>query len=96
MEWSDIAGRVDPAASLWAWAWSRFPSLVHDGLPGVNETYEVRVTLRDGSSLEGYPDNRRTVGGRLALLCRSDDDPGRFVEAEPVSIDEIAYVDRLD
>jgi hypothetical protein len=94
-EWGDIAGRVDANATLWAWAWSRFPDLVHEDLPGVNETYEARITLRDGSTIAGYPDNRQTVSGRLVLLCRADADPDRFEESRPISIDEIASVERL-
>lgn len=91
-EWGDIAGRVDPAGTLWTWAWGRFPNLVHEGLPGVNETYPVRVTLRDGSSLTGYPDSRRSEQGRLVLVAT---DAGRDLsELGPFSIDEIASVAR--
>src|SRR5687767_6788549 len=45
MDWGDIAGRVDAEATLWTWAWGRFPELVHEGLSGVSETREVRVQL---------------------------------------------------
>lgn len=95
-EWGDIAGRVDPQATLWSWAWSRFPALVSEGLAGINETHEICVALRNGESFEGYPDNRQSTGGRLVLLCRSHADPGRFEESRPISIDEIATVERLD
>ncbi len=95
-EWGDIAGRVDAASTLWSWAWSRFPQLVHPELPGVNETHEVRITRRDGSSVRGFPDNRLTLGGKLVLL--SGGQPGRreFVESEPISIDDIESVERTD
>ena len=71
-EWTDIAGRADPDTTLWTWAWQRFPELVHEGLPGVNETLQVRVTLNDGRSFIGFPDGRRSkrgwrFGGRCGL-----------------------------
>ncbi|MEX0703672.1 MAG: hypothetical protein WD069_16365, partial [Planctomycetales bacterium] len=82
-EWQDIAGRVDPQATLWTWAWGRFPDLVHEGIAGVDETAAVRVRLRDGSSHEGYPDNRLSRAGRLVLLTETG-------ESGPLSIDDIA------
>ena len=94
-EWSDVAGRADTAATLWTWAWGRFPALVHLELPGVNETHEVRVMLRDGSTLVGFPDNRQSVSGRLVLLCRREPGARDFVESAPILIDEIASVERL-
>ena len=94
-EWGDIAGRADPAATLWTWAWGRFPALVHEELPGVNETHEVGVTLRDGSTLVGFPDNRRSVSGRLVLLCRRDSGLRDFEESAPILIDGIASVVRV-
>ncbi|MDX1968012.1 MAG: antibiotic biosynthesis monooxygenase, partial [Planctomycetaceae bacterium] len=36
-EWVDIAGKADPEKTLWAWAWNRFPDLVHADL-GIDET----------------------------------------------------------
>ena len=45
-EWNDIAGKVDADRTLWLWAWSRFPCLYVDGLGGLEESWEVRVTLR--------------------------------------------------
>src|SRR5688572_22456133 len=56
MEWGDIAGRVDENATLWTWAWGRFPDLVYEGLSGVNETREVQVTLKTGEMATGFPD----------------------------------------
>jgi hypothetical protein len=92
LEWSDIAGRVDPEATLWTWAWSRFPDLVHEGIAGVNETCQVRVELRDGTTVVGYPDARQSRQGRLVLLSATG--PGRLEEHGPYTIDEVASVSR--
>lgn len=94
LEWADIAGKVDPQSTLWTWAWSRFPQLVHEPLPGVNETNEVRVTLKNGDTFLGYPNNRKTSGGRLVLLAMSPGKRHDFKEIGPLSIDEIATVER--
>jgi hypothetical protein len=96
LEWADLAGRIDPKATLWTWAWNRFPVLVHERLPGVDETHEVRVTLRNGAAHVGYPDNRKTEGGQLVLLSTASDANRRLTESGPLSIDEIAKVERLD
>ncbi len=32
-DWMNIAGRVDPAMTLYTWAWSRFPAAVTTGWP---------------------------------------------------------------
>ncbi|MBT4868245.1 MAG: hypothetical protein HON53_24325 [Planctomycetaceae bacterium] len=88
-EWNDIAGRVDSAATLWTWAWGRFPALVHEELSGVNETREVRLTLSDGREVAGYPDARSCESGRLLLLESST---SGNQEHGPYSIDEIAAV----
>ena len=94
LDWTNFAGQVDPRATLWTWAWSRFPVLVHEGFPGVNETLEVRVTLSDGTLVSGYPDNQLSDRGQLFLLGRSDDS-GRteFEQLGPFSIDTIARVE---
>ena len=89
LEWDNVAGSVDAEATLWSWAWSRFPQLVHEGLSGVDESYEVTVTLRDGTSVVGYPDGRKSKQGMLTLLCA-----GATAESEPHSIDDIATVKR--
>ena len=91
LEWGDIAGRVDPQATLWTWAWGRFPALIHEGLSGVNETREVRVMLHNGSAVTGFPDNLRSQQGKLVLVGRSA--AGELLEYGPYSIDEIAAVD---
>ena len=88
-EWTDIAGRADSAATLWTWAWERFPALVHEGMSGVDETRKVRLTLRDGREAVGYPDARSCALGRL-LLLESSASGNR--EHGPFSIDEIATV----
>ncbi|MFO1095059.1 MAG: hypothetical protein U0992_17395 [Planctomycetaceae bacterium] len=49
-EWLDIAGTADPhKASGWPPGTERFPVLFVDDLGGLEETYRVTVTLRDGS-----------------------------------------------
>jgi hypothetical protein len=87
-EWTDIAGKIAPERSLWLWAWSRFPALYVEGLGGLEESWPVRVTLRDGTRLEGYPDNRQSVRGHLLILTTAGSTP-------PLSIDDIASVERV-
>ena len=87
-EWNEFAGRVDAHATLWTWAWERFPALVHDDLAGVNETHEVVVTLQDGRSVSGFPDGRRSRHGRLVLLGTGETEG----ELGPIAIDDIADV----
>lgn len=93
-DWADIAGQVDPQGTLWAWAWSRFPTIVCEGLPGIEETYLVRVTTRDGRTFEGYPDNRESRHGKLRLLCETSPSSGRHALSEAISIDEVAAIER--
>jgi len=92
-DWINLAGRVDPQATLWTWAWSRFPVLIHDGMSGLNETLEVRVQLKSGDIVQGYPDNRASHRGRLVLLCRTD---SGLEDSEPVTIDDVAGVTLCD
>ncbi len=87
MEWQDFAGRADPDATLWTWAWERFPDIVHENLPGVNETHEVTVTLEDGTAVTGFPDGRRSRQGYLVLT-------GRHADYGPYPIDQIVAVRR--
>lgn len=94
-EWLDIAGRVDMQATLWTWAWERFPGLTHPELSGVNETHPVRVTLNDGSKSEGFPDSRASERGMLVIVpisvnATNDQDCG------PWSIDDIQSVEVLE
>lgn len=86
-DWINIAGRVDPAVTLWTWAWSRFPVLTHERLPGVNETLEVRIKLTSGETVIGYPDNRETSRGQLVLTVSGEDNS--ITQAGPYSIDDI-------
>lgn len=89
-EWTDIAGKVDPAKTLWAWAWGRFPDLVHGDL-GIDEAVPVSVYLRDGRIIAGYPDARASERGQLTLVGPQ----GAGNECQslgPFSIDEIASV----
>ncbi len=94
-DWTNLAGQVDPQGTLWAWAWSRFPLLVCEGLPGIEETHLVRVTARDGRTWVGYPDNRESRHGKLRLLCETSPDSGRHELSDAISIDEVAVVERL-
>ncbi len=91
LEWGDIAGRVDENATLWTWAWSRFPDLVHEGLSGINETRPVKVTLKSGETATGFPDARQSTRGQLVLIgdARGERQWG------PVSIDDIAHVEAV-
>jgi hypothetical protein len=94
LEWADIAGKVDPKATLWTWAWGRFPAIVHEGLVGVDETNAVRVTLKSGEVHTGYPDNRKSEAGRLILVSAEPSASGRSGEIGPISIDDIAQIER--
>jgi hypothetical protein len=89
-DWMNIAGRVDPAMTLYTWAWSRFPVLIHDGMAGLNETQEVRVELCNGEIVVGYPDARESCRGQLVLAAATD---VGFDQLGPFSIDEIAAVE---
>lgn len=88
LEWTDLAGKVDPQATLWTWAWGRFPALVSEGIRGVDETWPVAVTLKNGQTYTGYPDARQTEHGQLVLVGTDGGALG------PFSIDEIADVTR--
>jgi hypothetical protein len=95
-DWANIAGQVDPQTTLWAWAWGRFPVLVHDGLPGLDETHRIRVTLQDARIREGFPDNRESRFGKLKLLGETKPGSGQFELSEAISIDDIISVERVD
>ncbi len=90
LEWFDIAGRADANATLWTWAWERFPAIVHPDLPGVHETHRMEVLLHDGSRFSGYPDARQSLRGMLVLVGTDAD--GSMITHEAVSIDQIADV----
>ena len=93
LEWNDIAGKVAPEKTLWPWAWSRFPDLVHESL-GIEETAEVEVTLLDGRTVRGFPDSRASLQGKLVLWGADEiDEVPR--EIGPFSIEQIATVQRL-
>lgn len=92
-EWLDIAGKVDTDATLWSWAWERFPRLTHPDLSLVNETHEVTVSLNDGTSQTGFPDARRSKRGELVLVCR-DSSTGATLLTPPINIDNIQSVER--
>lgn len=92
LEWMDIAGRVDVQATLWTWAWERFPEIVHAEMPGVHETWEVTVLLKDGGERRGYPDSRQSLRGMLVLITRSTE--SGLEQAPTMSIDEIQTIHR--
>lgn len=93
MEWGDIAGRVDPQFSLWLWAWSRFPVLYVEGLRGVDETWPVRLILRDGTEHTGYPDSRRSSRSQLQLTVTVN---GQAVDRGPFQLDQVVKLERVD
>ena len=92
IEWTDIAGKVEPQKTLWYWAWSRFPDLVNADLSAIDEARRVHVTLRDGKTFVGYPDARRSQPGELILVGRDPANPRNQAEFGPFSLDEIASV----
>ena len=92
LEWFDLAGRADAGGTLWKWAWERFPEAVHADMPGLNETYELLVELRDGRSLQGYPDARQSIRGQLVLLGRAED--GGLQQLPPLQLDDVAVMRR--
>ena len=89
-DWVDIAGKVDPDKTLWAWAWARFPDLVHESL-GIEETAKVEVLLKDGRTFQGFPDSRKSQRGQL-ILCGYDSRTATSAELGPFSIDDIESV----
>ncbi|MFN9719749.1 MAG: hypothetical protein ACK58L_13705 [Planctomycetota bacterium] len=91
-EWFDLAGRADSNATLWTWAWERFPAIVHPEMSGVNETHEVTLRLLAGSVITGYPDSRRSQRGQLTLIGL--DEHGSQQQSGPISIDEILEITR--
>ena len=92
-EWMDIAGKVAPEKTLWPWAWSRFPDLVHETL-GIEETAEIEVVLLDGRIVRGYPDARRSQSGQLVVWGQDSPDTD-LNERGPFSIEQISSVKRL-
>ena len=93
LEWNDIAGKVAPEKTLWPWAWSRFPELVHESL-GIEESAEVEVTLYDGRTVRGFPDSRASQQGKL-VLWGADETEGAPRELGPFSIEQIITAKRL-
>lgn len=98
-EWEDIAGSAAAEQTLWTWAWERFPPLVYEGLTGVNETQQVRVTLTNGSTHTGFPEGRRSERGQLYLLASGDmgtSSTSELAETGPFSIDDIEAVESVE
>ena len=94
LEWTDIAGKVDAAKTLWAWAWSRFPDAVHDEL-GLDETTELSVTLAGGTTITGFIDARESTSGQLVLWTR-DPATNALQARGPFSLDDIASIHRTE
>lgn len=94
LEWNDIAGKVDAAKTLWAWAWSRFPEAVHEEL-GLDETTELTVTLASGASITGFVDARESTTGQLVLWSR-DASTNALQSRGPFSIDDISSIHRVE
>ena len=94
LDWADIAGRVSPEKSLWAWAWGRFPELVHAELNGIDESSAVTVTLKNGRQVTGFPDARQSEQGQLVILCR-DPNGGRTTSEGPFSMEDISAIVRV-
>lgn len=92
LDWMNFAGQAPADQTLWRWAWSRFPDLVHPEL-GLNETYPVRLHLRDGTSVVGYPDSRQSGEGKLVLTRRSSE--GNWESLGPWSIDDVHSAVRI-
>ena len=92
LEWLDIAGKVDADKTLWYWAWSRFPALVHEHLVAIDESRRVTVRLRNGETHTGHPDSRQSRQGQLVLLCLADPTSRRYEDRGPFSIDDIAEI----
>ena len=93
LEWLDIAGKVPAEKTLWPWAWSRFPDLVHEAL-GIEETTEVEVSLQDGRTVRGFPDSRASQQGQL-ILWGSDTPGAEPRELGPFAIERITRVRRI-
>ncbi len=93
LEWLDIAGKVAAEKTLWPWAWSRFPDLVHEAL-GIEETTEVEVELQDGRTVRGFPDSRASQQGQL-ILWGSETPDIEPRELGPFSIERITGVRRI-
>ena len=93
LEWFDIAGRADIHPTLWTWAWERFPDAVHSDLPGVHETFEVSVTLQNGTEITGFPDGRKSQRGMLVLVGQAPS--GEIIVHEPISIDAVRTIVRI-
>ncbi len=92
IEWLDVAGKVSPEKTLWSWAWSRFPELVHENL-GIEETSELTVTLRDGRVFKGFPDARKSEHGKL-VVWGNPNGAAMATDLGPFSIDDISSVEK--
>ncbi len=92
-EWTNLAGKVDSEKTLWAWAWGRFPDLVHEEMSGIDETAKVKLRLKTGDEFVGFPDARESEGGLLLLLV---DQGGGLEHLGPFNIDDIEEIRRVE
>lgn len=83
--WADIAGSVDPAKTLWLWAWGRFAGLVNEELEGLDESRAFAVTTAAGETVRGFVDGRASESGLIVVI---DEAGGN----RAVSIDEVTAV----
>lgn len=93
-DWPNLAGKVDPQKTLWYWAWSRFPELVHAEISDIDETHALEIELKNGQTCTGYPDARESQHGKLAVLVmgKSESDPAERKTLKQFTIDEIAAI----
>ena len=94
-EWQNLAGKVEPQKTLWYWAWSRFPELVHPDISDINETHALTVELKNGDQYTGFPDARESLHGKLVIQLTEQTDKGMANTQKQFKIDEIHTVQRI-
>ncbi|MEM9704388.1 MAG: hypothetical protein AAF907_18245 [Planctomycetota bacterium] len=67
--WIDLAGNVDPQKTLWLWAWGRFEGVVSEELEGFEESLALRLTLKSGETVVGFPDGRASRAEGIVLIA---------------------------
>jgi len=97
-DWPNLAGKVDPQKTLWYWAWSRFPELVHPEISDIDETHALEMELKTGEIHTGYPDARESLHGKLVIqrAGAAPDTSANPSLLKRVTIDEIATVRRVE
>jgi hypothetical protein len=92
-EWTNLAGQVDPQATLWKWAWSRFAELGTEQW-AIDESSAVTVVTHRGDCITGYPDGRASRQGQLVLLIDNSESPGQGFDRHAVLLDDICSITR--